>query len=155
MQNTVPIAPICTAQVNESGEWEVFEWSAEDILPAKEIESLKKMLDPMTYDQEIRGKFVDFRGSAYHGFVRSACVDDSIRWNKKQPLKLCFDFNVSPGVAVVLQDYNNDNIRVIDEVYIPNNSNTPMIMNILAERYIAHEGQIMLYGGLVLEAMRG
>jgi hypothetical protein len=50
------------------------------------------------------------------------------------PLMLCFDFNVSPGVAVACQEHD-DGTHVVGEVFIPRNSNTPMVCRKLLSLY--------------------
>lgn len=137
----------CSAKADTSGEWAVFEWSARDILPAHEIASIERDLDPLTVQQEIDGKFVDFQGGAYHSFVRSVHVSEvTIPYDQTAALILMFDFNTAPGVCAIGQMGPSDQLLVIDEVHIPRNSNTPMVCDAIKNRYSMHKGPVRCYG---------
>jgi len=145
------------AQANDSGEWDYFWWISADILPASEIDAAKKDLDELTYQQEYEASFVNFQGRAYYPYLdRTHCA--RIDYDPDQPLVFCFDFNVAPGVAVVLQEKQVYDIGtkmpligetitgIIGEVYIPRNSNTPMVCKKLISDWGSHRGRIMVYG---------
>lgn len=89
---------------DKTGEWAVFQWPSADILDPVEVESARRMLDPLTFDQEYNASFVSFSGKAYYNFDVGLHVSKSLAYNDYAPLVFCFDFNVSPGVAVVLQE---------------------------------------------------
>lgn len=92
------------AMDDRSGDWAIFQWPSSDILPESEIESAKRMLDELTYRQEYEADFVSFTGRAYYNFDMSLHTSHALTYNPNAPLIFCFDFNVSPGVAVVLQE---------------------------------------------------
>lgn len=78
-------------------------WKSSEILDAEEIELAKRMLDKLTYEQEYEAAFVNFAGRAYYPFnEKNHCT--SLMYDPRLPLIFCFDFNVQPGVAVVLQE---------------------------------------------------
>ncbi len=145
------------AQKDENEEWETYEWPSSDILDADEIKSAKSLLDPITYDQEYNAKFVSFQGAAYYQFSQEH-AGNPLQYQAHKPLIFCFDFNVSPGVAVVCQEFEGNYqyngsafsgesfTAVIDEVHIPNNSTTPKVCNRLVDRYGAHKQQVRCYG---------
>lgn len=89
---------------DKTGEWAVFQWPSADILPEAEIESAKRMLDERSFRQEYCAEFTDFAGKAYYNFDMGKHVSGALAYNIYQPLIFCFDFNVSPGVAVVCQE---------------------------------------------------
>lgn len=141
------------AKADTSGEWAVFEWSAREILPAKEIESLERDLDPQTIQQEIDGKFVDFQGGAYYAFMREQHVTKkNIPYDQKAALILMFDFNVEPGVCAVGQLgahphlEGEDCLLIVDEVHIARNSNTVKVCAAIHDRYSEHKGRVWVYG---------
>jgi hypothetical protein len=84
--------------------WAQFHWSAEEILEAQEIEDLKRDLDPLSYDQEVRANFVNFRGRAYYAFEREVQGSHQMAYDPSQALDMQLDFNNAPGVAVVSQE---------------------------------------------------
>jgi hypothetical protein len=84
--------------------WSVFHWHSELVLPPDEIAQAKRDLDQLTYDQEYGGEFVSFQGRIYYPFDPSVHCTTQLKYNPLQPLIFCFDFNVSPGCAVVCQE---------------------------------------------------
>jgi len=138
--------------------WGYYHWLSEDILPEEEILQAKKDLDELTYQQEYCGSFVVFSGLAYYKFDRKVHVSSCNQfYNKHHPLILTFDFNVSPGTANVIQEMTewpqsqvpligHTCTSVIDEVYIPKNSNTERVCNTIVERYGNHQGLVFCYG---------
>jgi len=151
------------AQLDKTGQWGFFWWESEDILDAEEIASAKAELDPLTYDQEYRGKFVSFAGRVYYTFEPDIHGVQPLEYNPKLDLTLCFDFNIAPGTALVLQEqkprmYDKGNpvrrliegtdtfTAVIDEVWVNKNSNTPLICKELIDRYRNHQGEVYCYG---------
>lgn len=158
------------ARADTTGEWGAFHWKSADILPAAEIEAAKRDLDDLTYQQEYEASFVSFEGRAYYTFDEKTHVAP-LKYDPKQPLILCFDFNVAPGTAAILQEqrlpgqYERDALGVIDlsrpvtgtgiigEVHIPRNSNTRAVCRrLLADKegnptpWSKHTGYVYLYG---------
>jgi len=148
------------AKEDTTGNWAIWHWLSADILPPKEIEQAKRDLDLLTYQQEYEGSFVSFVGRAYYNFDQTIHVGRYVQYyDSKRPLVLCFDFNVSPGVASIIQELprrvsNEENIpvigktttAVIDEVYIEKNSNTVRICNEVISKYRNHEDNVICYG---------
>lgn len=134
-------------------EWNHFHWFSADILPAAEIEAAKRDLDELTFQQEYEASFVSFSGRAYYPFdERKHCA--SLTYDKRADLEICLDFNVSPGVAVVVQEQwlptssseETWGDGIIGEVYIPRNSNTVAVCRKLIQDFGRHEGTIYFYG---------
>ena len=125
-------------------DWQGYTWFSSDILPASEIEAAKRELDPATYQQEYEAAFVAFQGLVYYPFNRNDHVRP-LPYDAAEPLWLCLDFNVSPGVAAILQEKNHIT-GVIDEIHIPRHSNTPTVINEFLTRYRNHKGPVRLYG---------
>lgn len=118
-----------------------------------EIEEARRDLDELSFQQEFEASFVNFLGRAYIEFDADTHVRPT-RYDPDLPLNFCFDFNVSPGVAVITQEQDfdlpsGDKINctgVINEVYIPKNSNTLYVCNKLLELYGKHSGEVKCYG---------
>ena len=119
-------------------------------VPESEIEAARSDLDELTFNQEYLASFVDFAGRAYYPFTVELHVANKLKYNAKQRLILCFDFNVEPGICVVIQEQQLPNglygSGIIDEVYIPRNSNTPAVCRKITNDYSKHEGQVFCYG---------
>lgn len=128
-----------------------------------ELRHAKANLPPHLYRQEYDAEFVSFEGKAYYCFDSSLNVcplGERLKYNPILPLVLCLDFNSSPGVAVILQEQASPQwlkrrygescparvTAVIDEVYIPRNSNTKKVVKMFAEKYRSHKGEVHLYG---------
>jgi len=96
------------AEMRELGErstWGAYTWFTSEVLSPEEVASARRDLDPLTFAQEYEAAFVSYVGRAYHGFAESGNVA-ALRqhYNPRAPLAFCYDFNVSPGVACVVQE---------------------------------------------------
>jgi hypothetical protein len=144
-------------------EWGSYTWPSSDVLPPSEVEAAKRDLDELTFLQEYEGSFISFEGRAYYVFdERLHCKP--LKYDPRQHLALCFDFNVEPGVCAVCQEqalpgqYEQDKngatlldkpvigTGVIGEVYIPRNSNTPAVCRKIIQDWGKHPGQVNCYG---------
>ncbi len=130
-------------------EWGSFTWFSSDILLPSEIEAAKRDLDELTYQQEYEGSFISFEGRAYYVFEdRIHC--QPLKYDPKQTLILCFDFNVEPGVCAVIQEQKLPNglegTGTIGEVHIPRNSNTPAVCRKVVQDWGKHKGNVGCYG---------
>lgn len=145
------------SELGEDSDWGTYHWFSADILSPKEIESAKRDLDELTYQQEYEGSFVNFSGRAYYNFnEKTNCA--KLFYNPDKPISFCFDFNVDPGVAVVTQEQQFVDPKtgepvpgyfctgVIGEVYIPKNSNTVVVCNKLIADWKYHKSDILVYG---------
>lgn len=145
-------------------EWGSFSWPSADILPAEEIAAARRDLDELTFAQEYEASFVNFTGRAYYPFTEAQHCQ-SLKYDPRAPLILCFDFNVEPGVAAVCQEQalpgqfemvksNSGALTktqvtgtgVISEVHIPRNSNTPAVCRRIAKDWASHQGAVRCYG---------
>lgn len=145
------------AQADTTGEWDSFHWKSADILPPEEIAAAKRDLDELTYLQEYEGSFLYFEGRAYYPFEDRIHARFALPYVPTWPLVFCFDFNVSPGVAVVCQELPRPDeaglpivgdymTACVGEVFIPQNSNTPMVCRRLIQDWGNHEGDVWCYG---------
>lgn len=148
------------AKEDKTGAWRVWHWPSWEILDAEEIEAAQRDMDPLIYEQEYGGEFVNFTGMAYYVFDETRHVGKYRRfYDPKRPLVFCFDFNVSPGVAVICQEMGGDVFdlpigmtitAIIGEVYIPRQSNTIRVCKKLIEDWGPdgedHQGLIICYG---------
>jgi len=142
------------ARTDTTNEWGHFHWISADILPAHEIAAAKAMMDELTYLQEFEASFVNFTGRAYHAFEEERNVRMLKHlYNPEKPLRLMFDFNVSPGTAAIgqqLQYKKSDTFlstAIMDEVWIKRHSNTLKVCDKIIELYgKKHTGPVICYG---------
>lgn len=130
-------------------EWAAFHWKTANVLPASEVASLRRAMDEQTFLQECEASFLYFRGRVYYPFAETThCA--TLAYDPKKPLIFCFDFNVDPGVAAVLQEQRlpngEDGTACIGEVWIPRNSNTPAVCRKLIADWQQHQGYVLIYG---------
>ena len=92
-----------SAQERKDEDWETYHWVSADILPEGEVDAARKDLDPLTFQQEYEASFVNFLGQCYYCFSDVEHIADTV-YDPALDLVFCFDFNVSPGVAVVAQE---------------------------------------------------
>jgi hypothetical protein len=137
-------------------EWDTFTWFSADILPPEKIEQAKEDLDELTFKQEYEASFVNFTGRAYWAFTEQYNIG-RLEYDPHRDLELCFDFNVDPGIAVIVQEQylsqKNDinggkewGDGIIGEVYIPRGSNTMRVVDKLIEDWKDHQGNFRIYG---------
>lgn len=141
----------------DSPDWKIHHWYSEDVVSPEEIAAAKRDLDPLTYEQEYRGSFVSFQGKVYYQFdaILNTQVGLKSRYDQNEDLIVCFDFNRKPGVCIIVQEMKNTGLRafvkpeftaVIDEVYLPNDSNTMLVCQRFLDRYATHRGRVLVYG---------
>lgn len=143
------------ARTGEDPEWAGFRWKSSDIVDPHEIEQARRDLDARMYAQEYDADFISFEGRIYHSFNAALHAAERLPYFPDQPLMLCFDFNVKPGVAEVVQEqrYWGRNPKVageitasIGEVWIPDDSNTLKVCRKLIEDWGKHRGEVLVYG---------
>lgn len=135
----------CLANADTTGKWEAFKWKSSDILPAEEIEEAKRDLDELTFRQEYEADFLTFSGRAYYCFERDVHAARELPYSPNHDLIFCFDFNVSPGVAVIVQERDGAT-WIIGEVHIPIHSNTPAVCRRLIKDWSHHKGDVLCFG---------
>ena len=118
-------------------------------VPAEEVAAARRDLDDLTFAQEYEASFVNFEGRCYYPFTVEANVGKLV-YDVKQPISICLDFNVSPGIAVIAQEMvlpnGESGTGAIGEVYIPRNSNTPAVCRKILADYGKHKGAVNVYG---------
>lgn len=139
----------------EQTDWATFGWSAEGILDEAVLAAARNDMDARLYRQEFGGEFVDFAGQAYYDFQAEIHAAERLPYDPDLPLIFCFDFNVEPGTASVAQEqlYTGKSVHVADkitafigEVWIPKNSNTPLVCRQLINHWSHHKGLVYCYG---------
>lgn len=137
---------IARAKVDD--EWRCYEWPSSDILPPEEIESARRRMDPILFDQEFGGKFVKPGGLAFPMFDYATHVRDGIaEYDPAQHLCWCLDFNINPMCSGVIQHHGGI-ARVIRELTLPDSS-TPGACDAfldLAEREGWDTKNLCIYG---------
>lgn len=136
------------ARSSKFNSWGSYHWVSADILPKSEIEDAKEDLDERTFKQEFEGSFLNFAGMVYYQFSE-ALHYKRLQYRSDLPLIFCFDFNVSPGVAVVVQEVKKGPhiiSNIIGEVYIKDDSNTPLVCKKLIFDWKHHRGKVYCYG---------
>lgn len=135
--------------------WIALHWKSSSVIDPEEDAAAKRELDPLTYAQEYDADFVNFEGRVYYPFTADTHAKEPLSYDETTDLVFAFDFNVSPGVAVVCQEqrYQGQNPKVageitavIGEVWIPQNSNTPAVCRKLIADWGKHKGHVYLYG---------
>ena len=85
-------------------DWAAFSWPSADILPASEIEALRRNLDPEIFRQEMGGEFVLAGGLAFPSFdYKTHVVDSETQYDPSLPIAWSLDFNVDPMCSGVFQ----------------------------------------------------
>lgn len=137
------------ARTSGDPDWKLYTWKSADILPADVIEAAKRRMSIRQYLQEYEASFTNFEGRAYYAFDPSFHVSP-LTYDPVRLISFCFDFNVDPGVCVVVQEQQLPSgewgTGVIGEVHIERNSNTPAVCRKLIADWGEHRGKITCYG---------
>lgn len=142
--------------------WAYHTWKSAEVLPPEVIEEARRDMDPLLFAQEYEASRVNYSGLAYYGFSREKHCAAELKLNDRKPLVMCFDFNVEPGIAVVVQEHHIEDYPTlradcpapvsdvftacIDEVHIPRDSNTPAVCRRLLQKWGKWKGQVKAYG---------
>lgn len=143
-------------------EFRPYTWPSTDIWSPGEIEVMRREMDPLTFALEIECRWVAAEGQAYYAFRRDVHAIEPVAdlYDPGKPLLACFDFNVSPGVAVLMQEVvlpaawiamrpelTERVTAVVGQVHIPDNSTTRAVCRrIAADWGTRHKGEVHLYG---------
>jgi hypothetical protein len=146
-----PLAEITRRALKDEEHGAVFHWTSEVVLDPRFLESERDKLDPLSYDQEYRGKFISFNNQVYYRFSREANVLKSIEYDPNRPLIITLDFNIAPGTANIVQEgrfFAGPATLVLDEIWIERGSTTDRVCQRLLEHPIIknHKGYITFYG---------
>ncbi len=125
------------------------------MLGREALAEIEQTCDPLTFRQEYLADWVTFDGLAYYQWDPNLHYR-SLQYDPSRPLVFCFDFNVDPGVAAVLQEQPQKHAAtgdtphattcVIGEVHIPRSSTTHRVLNKLCADWGGHKGDVLLYG---------
>lgn len=147
----------------EEPDYAYHHWRSDTVLSPEKIEAARRTTDERIFRQEYCGERVSFAGAAYYGFD-AATHCRRVEYDRALDLVFCFDFNVEPGIAVVVQEQFVDlrsaaEIRadpdggpdhrstcVIGEVHIPFNSRTQFVCEKLISDWGHHRGTVRIYG---------
>ena len=104
---TIPTPdPYCGAfaENQDDPEWCLYSWLSADVLPAKELEAIKRSTDPKTYAQEYEGSFQRLQGMVYYAFIAdhypAGNIDNTVKYDNSLPVYIGMDFNVDPMTAI-------------------------------------------------------
>ncbi len=141
--------------------WAYFTWTSEGLISADSLASAKETMDERIFAQEFLAQRVAMQGRAYYSFEREVHAREELEYVPEAPLLFCFDFNVSPGIALVAQERmfrrsageRTDRPEVADEitafigeVYIPHDSRTEHVCRKLVADWGHHKGHVICYG---------
>lgn len=101
------------AASNTDPEWAAYSWPSSDIVPAAEVESAKRTMDPRMFIQEFGGKFVLAGGRAFPDFDVKTHVKET-PYDPALPLCWSLDFNINPQCSGVIQ-HHKWHVRIIHE----------------------------------------
>ncbi len=114
-----------------------------------EVQKASETLPRKVFEQEYLASFMSLQGRVYYAFDINTHLDETIKFDKKKPILLGVDFNVSPYCAVAAQiRYREAGGKRIKELVILDefkltDSNTPEFISEVKNRYGKH--QIICY----------
>lgn len=135
---------------------DAFHWKSAVLISEEELAEARASMDARSYEQEYEASFLTLTGAVYCEFDANKHARNVV-YDPGLPLVFCFDFNVKPGAAVVVQEQTLppwDDVNgtpqvttcVVDEVHIEDDSTTPRVCAKLAEKYPAHKREVFVYG---------
>ena len=135
--------------------WAQHHWISETVVEKAEVDAARAEMDELSFEQEYMASFVNFSGRAYYPYNQSDHATERLPYDDARDLYFCFDFNVEPGVAAILQEhpYHGPNKHVIQyptmaigEVFIPQNSTTEAVCRKLVADWSEHKGNVICDG---------
>jgi len=123
---------------HETPEWGGYTWKSADILPAAEIASAERDLDPRTFRQEFEASFEEASGRVYYAFERDKDVHafelpENIGTDNR-PWRVGFDFNVHPmSAALGWQDDETGHVYVWRIYQLPSSNTDELGRQIMAD----------------------
>ena len=147
-------------QASTLDNWDRYWWPSWEVMTDEEIADARASLPQEDFDREYGASFEEYSDSFYSSFSRELMHDDSIVYDPTQELLVGLDFNVSPGVALLMQEreatpeliHRHPTLApkftaVVDEIYIRRSSNTYKVCAELLKRYQgSQESRVLLYG---------
>lgn len=121
-----------------------FSWPSTDILPAEEIELQRQNMDEKDFKEQYLSSWESNAGLVYYAFDEVASVDQSIAYDRDEPILVGSDFNVDPMAWVIMQRKGGV-YRIFDELWI-HNTNTPRTLDELHRRYGDHRAGWLFFG---------
>jgi phage terminase small subunit len=115
-------------------EWAFFTWPSSEVIAKSEIDSARATLDERSFRQEYEASFENALGLIYYAFSRNGNVAPVPAAIAAGPLGAGLDFNVNPMSAVIFTE-DAEKTYVVDEIVIPNNSNTDAVVAEIRRRY--------------------
>lgn len=112
-------------------EWAAFHWPSADILPADEVESARRRMDPRLFEQEMLGRFVLAGGRACGDFDPAVHIRQ-VEYDPTLPLCWSLDFNIDPMCSGLIQHVRGE-VRVLDEFALPD-TRTELACTAMIER---------------------
>lgn len=128
----------------KDGDWGVYSWRSSDILPQKELDAARKVLDERTFRQEYEASFEGSTGRVYYAYSPDKHQNANISLIDDLPLCVCCDFNVDPCVWEIAQT-DGKTVWVLDEILL-RNTNTIEMGKAFLKRYGRHKAGIIVYG---------
>ena len=127
----------------EDPEYSFYGWHSADVLPKKEIESIKNTTDPLTYKIEYEASFEEIAGRVFYPFIEDyypkGNLDTNIVYDSNLPIVMGFDFNVNPMTAVLGHVRRNDDNQqewLLFKGYFLKASNTKQLITRIFDDHI-------------------
>jgi len=121
---------------------ETIAWPSSDVLPAEEVESARRTLDPRDFDEQFNANWITAGGGMFWAFDETENVRPGI-YDPSATLLIGCDFNVDPMCWVFGQKTPAGAI-IHDELTIAN-ANTQLALDRTWSRYAKHKGRFEFY----------
>jgi hypothetical protein len=126
----------------EDPEWCFFAWYSSDVLPPKEMLSIKNTTDTLVYRIEYEANFDEIAGKVYYDYIADyypkGNLDKDIVYDPSLPIVMGFDFNVNPMTAVlghVRRNKNDYQEWLLFKGYFLKASNTEQLIRRIFDDY--------------------
>lgn len=132
---------------------DAFHWTSMEIVSPEEVAAQKASMDPRSFQQEFEANFLAQTGVVYYQWDPSKNMQP-VAYDPGLPLVFCFDFNVSPGAAVVCQEQflpgpDGKPVQttcVLRQYHKQDDNNAPEMCKVLASYYPEHKQSVLVYG---------
>lgn len=143
-------------QAKTTPDHDSFMWPSSVVLPRKMIEDAKRDLDPRSFEEQYEAKWLAQLGAVFYAYDANKHAR-ALQYRPDLPLICCFDFNVAPGSAVIVQEqeltpWNNPtgprhvHTAVIAEVWIRDDSRTELVCERIGAKFAGHKADVHFCG---------
>lgn len=145
-QGAADFKRFCGQSIGDTGAIaeEHYGWPSSDILSAEQLKWARENLDAKDYREQYEASWETIGGLIFHAFSEVFNVGE-VQYDPSLPLIIGSDFNVDPMAWVIAQRRGENELHVLDELFI-RNTHTQESLNYLYDKFGTHKSGFDFFG---------